>query len=217
MSPNEQATTFVTRQHLGRSLRAGPEFPRSELTGSESSRGLEVPYHVVAILRSGVYGRAHRNALAFYVEARGRNWNVILEDPHRIGHSGVLQSEGDAEGVTPVLRRTGHFIRSRRERLRLVAQEVRLQVLYLPLDLFQPIQSVAKPKGWNVREPPRVDEEVEEHDAREAGEGHIGHPRWGIRLQKAPADDPCKDSSHDVYAQEMPPTCHRETSPPRSG
>src|SRR5438046_733925 len=53
--------------------------------------------------------------------------------------------------------------------------------------------------------------------AREAGEGHIGHPRWGIRLQKAPADDPCKDSRHDVYAQEMPPTCHRETSPPRSG
>ena len=79
MSPNEQATTFVTRQHLGRSLRAGPEFPRSELTGSESSRGLEVPYHIVVILRSGVYRRAHRNALVFHVEALGRNWSVILE------------------------------------------------------------------------------------------------------------------------------------------
>src|SRR5881396_1298686 len=116
--------------------------------------------------------------------------------------------------MTPVLRRTSHLIRPRRELLRLVAQEARLQGPYLPLDLLQPIQSVAKPKGWNVREPPRVDEEVEEHDAREAGEGHIGHPRWGIRLQEAPGDDPCKDSRHDVYAQKMPQTCHPETSPP---
>src|SRR5437016_6628211 len=119
--------------------------------------------------------------------------------------------------MTPVLRRTSHVIRTRRKLLRLVAHEARLQGPYLPLDLLQPIQSVAKTKRWNVCEPPRVDEEVEEHDAREAGEGHIGHPRRGIRLQKAPADDPCKDSRHDVYAQEMPPTCHRETSPPRSG
>src|SRR5207247_11171842 len=89
--------------------------------------------------------------------------------------------------MTPVLLRTSHFIRPRRELLRLVAHEARLQVPYLPLDLLQPIQSVAKTKRWNVCEPPRVDEEVEEHDAREAGEGHIGHPQWGIRLQKAPA------------------------------